>query len=71
VPFSKIFPSSRSLNLLKKGLKSPGKVLEFHLQQRVNTLNFANAPNQSINNFIQSTYDNIEALVGDLEVNPI
>ena len=30
VPFSKIFPSSRSLNLLKKGLESPGKVLEFH-----------------------------------------
>ena len=39
MPFSKIFPSSRSLNLLKKGLESPGKVLEFHLhQQRVDTL---------------------------------
>jgi hypothetical protein len=31
VPFSTIFPSSRSLYLLKKGLESPGKVLEFHL----------------------------------------
>jgi hypothetical protein len=30
VPFSKIFPSSRALNLLKKGFESPGKVLEFH-----------------------------------------
>jgi hypothetical protein len=39
VPFSKIFPSSRSLNLLKNGLESPGgKVLEFHLHQRVDTL---------------------------------
>ena len=35
MPFSKVFPSSRSLNLLKKGLESPGKVLEFHLHQRV------------------------------------
>ena len=35
MPFSKIFPSSRSLNLLKKGLESPGKLLEFHLHQRV------------------------------------
>ena len=38
MPFSKISPSSRSLNLLKKGLESPGKVLEFHLHQRVDTL---------------------------------
>jgi hypothetical protein len=38
MPFSKIFPSSRSLNLLKKGLESPGKVLEFHLHQSVDTL---------------------------------
>ena len=38
MPFSKIFPSSRSLNSLKKGLESPGKVLEFHLHQRVDTL---------------------------------
>ena len=38
VPFPKIFHSSRSLNLLKKGLESPGKVLGFHLHQRVNTL---------------------------------
>jgi hypothetical protein len=38
VPFSKIFPSFRSLNLLKKGLESPGKFLEFHLHQRVDTL---------------------------------
>ena len=27
-----------SLNLLKKGLECPGKVLEFHLHQRVDTL---------------------------------
>jgi hypothetical protein len=27
-----------SLDLLKKGLESPGKVLEFHLHQRVDTL---------------------------------
>jgi hypothetical protein len=38
VPFSKIFPSSRSLNLLKMDLESPGKVLEFHLHQSVDTL---------------------------------
>ena len=38
MPFSKIFPSSRSLNSLKNGLESPGKVLEFHLHQRVDTL---------------------------------
>ena len=38
MPFSKIFPSSMSLNLLKKGLESPGKVLEFHLHQRVGDL---------------------------------
>jgi hypothetical protein len=38
MPFSKIFPSSRFLNLLKKGLESPGKVLEFHLHQRVDSL---------------------------------
>ena len=31
-------PTSRSLNLRKKGLESPGKVLEFHLHQRVDTL---------------------------------
>jgi hypothetical protein len=37
MPFSKIFPSSRSLNLLKKDLESPGKVLEFHLHQSVDT----------------------------------
>jgi hypothetical protein len=28
----------RSLNLLKKGLEIPGKVLEFHLHQRVDIL---------------------------------
>jgi hypothetical protein len=38
VPFSKIFPSPRSSNLLKMGLESPGKVLEFHLHQRADTL---------------------------------
>jgi hypothetical protein len=38
VPFSKISPSSRSLNSLKNGLGSPGKVLEFHLRQGVDTL---------------------------------
>jgi hypothetical protein len=27
-----------SLNLVKKGLECPGKVLEFHLHQRVDTL---------------------------------
>jgi hypothetical protein len=27
-----------ALNLLKKGLESPGKVLKFHLLQRVDTL---------------------------------
>ena len=31
MPFSKTSPSSKSLNLLKKGLESPGKVLEFYL----------------------------------------
>jgi hypothetical protein len=36
VPFSKIFSSSRSLDLLKKGFESPGKVVEFH--QSVDTL---------------------------------
>jgi hypothetical protein len=40
MPFSKIFLSSRFLNLLKKGLESPGKVLEFHLHQRVDTPNY-------------------------------
>jgi hypothetical protein len=29
---------SRSSNLLKKDIESPGKVLEFHLHQRVDTL---------------------------------
>ena len=41
MPFSKIFPSSRSLNLPKKVLERPGKVLEFHLHQRVDTLNLS------------------------------
>ena len=34
MPFSKIFPSSRSLNLVKKGLESPGKVLYVIYEQR-------------------------------------
>ena len=36
----KDFPSSRFLNLLKKDLESPGKILEFHLHQMVDTLYF-------------------------------
>ena len=43
VPFSKMFPSFKSLNLLKKGLESPGEVLEFHVYQRVDTLTLIRA----------------------------
>jgi hypothetical protein len=57
VLFSKIFPCSRSLNLLKKGFESPGKVLEFHLHQRVDTLD---------NLFIAAFYEIIRIVIRSL-----
>ena len=32
------------MNLLTKGLESPGNVLEFHLHQKMDTLNIDNVP---------------------------